>query len=77
MGYDMEEGEEELQEPDGSKTPEHVSLKHLNRACGVSWRLKQHSGSLYRSELGPLHICNGFITWCSCGSPNNRNEDCL
>lgn len=36
-------------------------------------RLEQQTLTLYLSVLSPLHICNGFLTYCHCGSPNSRS----
>ena len=35
------------------------------------------SGSLHRTDLGPLHRCYSCIAWSSCGTPNSESRDCL
>jgi hypothetical protein len=29
-----------------------------------------------RASMGPLHICNGGVSWSSCRSPNNWSRGC-
>ena len=38
-----------------------------------SERLNQQSGSLYGSDIGPLHIRYGCVAMCSCRAPNSGN----
>lgn len=65
--------EEELERPEGSRTPEkHGSQGQLTRTQVGSHR----SGSLCKPELGPLHICYGCVTQCSCEIPNSVCIQC-
>ena len=45
----------------------------LSWVCRVSQRLEQQSGFLCGSELGPLHIYDVCVAWCSCDTHNSRS----
>lgn len=52
-------------------TTENFPQSQLKRTHRGSMRLNQHSGSLYGSDLGPLHICYNGIPCFSCGIPRS------
>jgi hypothetical protein len=71
-GNPVEQGEKGLKEPEGSRIPrEHCPQNHLTRIPVGSRR----SGSLYGSDLGPLHRYCSCVAQCSCGTPNNGIGD--
>lgn len=69
-----EEKEERLQEPEESRIPgDHLPENQLCGTHGSSQRLKQSSLSLHESELDPLHICCGCLSWGFCWNHNIGN----
>ena len=54
----MDEAKEGLEEPERCHT----------RTSPTDWAQvgSQRSGSLYRSDIGLLHIYYGCVAWCSC-----------
>lgn len=48
---------------------EHIPQYHLNRIHRGLERQKHQSKIQHGDVLGPLHVCNIWIVWCSCGDP--------
>jgi hypothetical protein len=67
----LEEEKKGLEDPEGPRTiREHSPHNQLTRTQVAS----QRSGSLNRSDLGPLYICYGRVTLSSCVNPNSRSR---
>ena len=58
-------------------TTRKLPTESKTRAHRDSQRLNRELESLYRSDLGSLHICYGCVAWCSYGTPNIGGEGSL
>ena len=78
-GDPAEEREEELWDPEGSRTSQENSQSQLTWAHRSSRKLNQQTGRLHGSDLSLLHICDSYETWSVCGIPKGRrrNVHCL
>lgn len=61
-------GEEEVLEQPGIKDKNQLTRSQVG---------SQKSGSLYRADLGPLHVCYACVSQSSGGIPNSGSSGCL
>ena len=73
----MDEGQEQLQEPEETRTPQENPLNQLTWAYKGSQRLKSQPGKMLGTDLGLMHTCYSCVDWSSCGTPYSVSRNCL
>jgi len=73
----VEEEEEGLWEPEGTRTLQENPQHQLTWAHRDSQRLNCQPRSLPETDLDPLPLYYSCVTWSSCGTPNSKNMVCL
>lgn len=55
-----------------------IAIKPTKQLNGliVTHSLDQQPGSLYGTNLGPLHVSDSWVTWSACGTPSREGRDC-
>jgi len=71
-GNPTEEGEEGLNEPERSRTPQENLQNQLTWVYRPLQRLNHQTESMY--VMGLLPIYNRRAAWCSCETPKNKNR---